>query len=329
MAKMTIKDLESFVKTYVDQAKQAGAWVSSTDNLLKLQDKIGKQITLDGSFQDKLVELNGDDLPLGKTIEEYFLDLTLVSDFDPTGADNDKPAYPTVEDVAYSYTLGRKKIKTSVPYDNVERAALTAEGAAEMTGKIMERLQNSQSLYEYNLKKQLLGNMIDKAIAANNAITNPTEKEKYGTVKTVALPATTEAAEKAIIAIKEAVEDASFAHQGNCLGGKDVLIGATPELVLYVKKGFMPQVEVNAFAGAFNKADLAIPASIKVVDELPCTDTKVWGVLVDPRGVKLHTGYKAMRSHENADGDFQNYILHSEYIAFISKFTFVRVFKTE
>lgn len=312
MAKMTIEGLETFVKTYVAAGKQAGAWVSSTDNLLKLQDKIGKQVTLDGSFQDKLPELSGDELPLGKTIEEWMIDLTLPSDFDATGKDNDKPAYPTVEDVAYSYTLGRKKIKTSVPYDNVERAALTAEGAATMTGKIMERIQNSQSLYEYNLKKQLLANMVDKAA---------------GNATVVALPNTTENAEKAIIAIKSAVEDASFAHEGDSLTA-GALIGASPELVLYVKKGFMPQVEVNAFAGAFNKADLAIPATIKVVDDIPCTDTKVWGVLIDPRGVKLHTGYKAMRSHENADGDFVNYTLHSEFTGFISKYTFVRVFKT-
>ena len=312
MAKMTIEGLETFVKTYVDKSKQAGAWVSSTDNLLKLQDKIGKQITLDGSFQDKLPELTGDDLPLGKSTEEYLIGLTLPSAFDATGADNDKPAYPTVEDVAYCYTLGRKKIKTSVPYDNVERAALTAEGAATMTGKIMERIQNSQSLYEYNLKKQLLANMVDKAA---------------GNATVVALPNTTENAEKAIIAIKSAVEDASFAHEGDSLTA-GALIGASPELVLYVKKGFMPQVEVNAFAGAFNKADLAIPATIKVVDDIPCTDTKVWGLLIDPRGVKLHTGYKAMRSHENADGDFVNYTLHSEFTGFISKYTFVRVFKT-
>lgn len=329
MAKMTMKDLESFVKTYVAAGKQAGAWVSTTDNLLKLQDKVGKQITLDGSFQDRLPEMSGDSLPLGKTIEEWFIDLTLPSEFDATGADNDKPAYPSVEDVAYCYTLGRKKIKTSEPYDNVERAALTPEDAASMTGKIMERLQNSESLYEFNLKKQLLGNAADKAIAVDTAITNPDDREKYGTVKVVALPSTTEAAENAILEIKKAVEDASFAHQGNCLAGKDALIGASPELTLYVKKGFMPSVEVKAFAGAFQKEELAIPCTIKVVDDIPSTDAKVWGVLVDPRGIKLHTGYKAMRSHENADGDFINYVLHTEFTGFISKYTFVRVFKTE
>lgn len=313
MAKMTIEGLKTFVKTYVDKTKQAGAWVSSTDNLLKLQDKVGKQITLDGSFQDKLPELSGDSLPLGKTIEEWFVDLTLPTDFDATGADNDKPAYPSIEDVAYCYTLGRKKIKTSEPYDNVERAALTPEDAANMTGKIMERLQNSESLYEFNLKKQLLANMVDKA-AAN--------------AKVVALPNTTENAENAIIALKEAVEDASFAHEGDSLTST-ALIGASPELVLYVKKGFMPSVEVKAFAGAFQKEELAIPCTIKVVDDIPCTDTKVWGVMVDPRGIKLHTGYKAMRSHENADGDFINYVLHTEFTGFISKYTFVRVFKTK
>ena len=313
MAKMTIEGLKTFVKTYVDKTKQAGAWVSSTDNLLKLQDKVGKQITLDGSFQDKLPELSGDSLPLGKTIEEWFIDLTLPTDFDATGKDNDSPAYPSVEDVAYCYTLGRKKIKTSEPYDNVERAALTPEDAASMTGKIMERLQNSESLYEYNLKKQLLANMVDKAA---------------GNAKVVALPNTTENAENAIIALKEAVEDASFAHEGDSLTNT-ALIGASPELVLYVKKGFMPSVEVKAFAGAFQKEELAIPCTIKVVDDIPCTDTKVWGVMVDPRGIKLHTGYKAMRSHENADGDFINYVLHTEFTGFISKYTFVRVFKTE
>ena len=313
MAKMTIEGLKTFVKTYVDKTKQAGAWVSSTDNLLKLQDKVGKQITLDGSFQDRLPELSGDSLPLGKTIEEWFIDLTLPTDFDATGKDNDSPAYPSVEDVAYCYTLGRKKIKTSEPYDNVERAALTPEDAASMTGKIMERLQNSESLYEYNLKKQLLANMVDKAA---------------GNAKVVALPNTTENAENAIIALKEAVEDASFAHEGDSLTNT-ALIGASPELVLYVKKGFMPSVEVKAFAGAFQKEELAIPCTIKVVDDIPCTDTKVWGVMVDPRGIKLHTGYKAMRSHENADGDFINYVLHTEFTGFISKYTFVRVFKTE
>lgn len=71
MAKMTLDDLQAFVEAYVDSAKQAGAWNDgSFNNFAGLVDKIGKQITLDGLFNDKLPELDADSLPLGRTIEE-------------------------------------------------------------------------------------------------------------------------------------------------------------------------------------------------------------------------------------------------------------------
>lgn len=126
MAKMTIAGLQTLAKSYVDAAKQAGAWTASTNNLYQAIDKIGKMVMLDGEYIDKLPELDGEELPLGKTIEEYFIDLTLpeaYSTIDAEGAKDTAPALPSVEECAYSYSLGREKIKTTVPYDNVERAA--------------------------------------------------------------------------------------------------------------------------------------------------------------------------------------------------------------
>ena len=123
--KMTIAQLQAKAKTYVDAAKQAGAWQGTTDNLFGLIDKIGKTVMIDGQFLDKLPELDGEELPLGKTIEEYFIDLTLPEAYttiDKEGAKDVVTALPSVEQVAYSYTLGREKIKTTVPYDNFERA---------------------------------------------------------------------------------------------------------------------------------------------------------------------------------------------------------------
>lgn len=315
MAKMTISGLQTLAKTYVAAAKQAGTWTNSSNNLYKAIDKIGKMVMIDGQFIDKLPELDGDELPLGKTIEEYFIDLTLPEAYSTIATEGEKdtaPALPTVENCSYSYSLGREKIKTTVPYDNVERAARSVEDASNMITKILERLGNSYEMFKFAAKKQLLGNAADKAVTAK-------------LVTTIAQPTNTATAEAFIKQVKQDVETASFPNEG---GLNASLIGAAPELVLYVKKGVMPIVEVDALAGAFNEGRLAIPAKIKVVDDFgTMTNTGVYAILVDPRGIKLHRDYHAIRQSENADGDFINYVDHSEHTGFISKNTFIRVYK--
>ena len=315
MAKMTISGLQTLAKTYVAAAKQAGTWTSSTNNLYKAIDKIGKMVMIDGQFIDKLPELDGDELPLGKTIEEYFIDLTLPEAYDTIateGAKDTAPALPTVENCSYSYSLGREKIKTTVPYDNVERAARSVEDASNMITKVLERLNNSYEMFKFAAKKQLLGNAADKAVTAK-------------LVTTIAKPVDTATSEAFIKQIKQDVETASFPNEG---GLNASLIGAAPELVLYVKKGVMPIVEVDALAGAFNEGRLAIPAKVKVVDDFgSMTNTGVYAILVDPRGIKLHRDYHAIRQSENADGDFINYVDHSEHTGFISKNVFIKAYK--
>lgn len=327
MAKMTISDLQTFVSSYVDNSLQGAAWNDgTTNNFAGLLDKIGKMITIDGLFNDKLPELDGDELPLGKTIEEWFIDLTLPEAFtgnnSTEGAKDIVPQLPTVQDVAYNYTLGRKKVKTTMPYGNFERAMLSSEGVGEMSAKIMERLQNSQDLYKYAIKKQLIGNMVDNCITGS-------------LTENVAKPVDTASAEAFIKAVKVCAEAASFAHQGDCLAGSGALIGATPNLVLYIKKGVMPSIEVDALAGAFHQEQLALPVRIKVIDDFGVCPTvanatafgKSYAILVDERAIKLHTGYDATRSAPNADGDFVNFVRHSEYTGFISKYCYVHVFK--
>ena len=324
MSKMTIAALQSAMATYVAAAKQAGVWNKTNDNLIGLIDKIGKTVQINGVYADKLPELEGDELPLGKTIEEYFIDLTMpetYSDITTEGAKDDVPALPAVEDVCYNYTLGRQKVKTTVPFDNLERAFNSDEGAAAAITDISAKLQNSVDMTKYQMKKQLLGNVATKAIAVKATVPD--------VYKLMPVPTDTETSEAFITAIKQAAEDASFAHQGG-LGNR--LIGAAPELKLYVKKGVMPIVEVEALAGAFNSDKLALPASVTVVDDFGTitggtSGKQVYAILIDPRGVKLHEGYNASRYRENADGDFVNYVRHFEETGFISKSTFVRVFE--
>lgn len=315
MAKMTIAGLKSAMATYVAAAKQAGTWSATTNNVTGMLDKIGKQVTIVGNFQDKLPELDGDDLPLGKTIEEYMISLVLPQAFTaPTDGNAYGPTYhaPVFESVAYNYTLGREKVSISEPYDNFERACISPEVAGNVGASIMESLTNSKSLTRYAEKKQLLGNAADKAVTAS-------------LVGTVAVPVDDTTGEAFLKQIKKDIEDASFAHEGG-LGG--ALIGAAPELILYIKKGVMPSLEVDTFAGAFNREDLALPCRIKVVDDFgTMTNSTVFAILVDPRGIKLHTGYNAVRSEASGEYDFVTVTNHFEDTGFISKYCFIKAYK--
>ena len=108
MAKMTISDLKTFAASYVAAAKQAGAWSATTNNLYGLIDKIGQIVSLKGDFNDKLQELDGNDLEFGKTIEETMIDLVLPAVYGTNGVNDGTnaategaydlaPAYPSVE----------------------------------------------------------------------------------------------------------------------------------------------------------------------------------------------------------------------------------------
>lgn len=320
--KLTLAKLQDFLKQNIDiNANTAAAWKNTNKNFVKLVDKIGKIVTIDGVFADKLTDMNGEDLPFGKNIEEYFIDLTLpevYTDANAEGAKDLTPNLPAVEDVAYNYTLGKTKIKTTIPYNDYERACNSASDAAQIGTKIIGRLGDSYEMQKFAMKKQMIATAIKKAEAATNSA-------QLVTTKAAPVDATT--GEDFIEEMKKRIEDASFASEGNNLG--NYLIGAAPSLKLYVKKGVIPSLEVKTLAGAFHTEQLAVPASIEVVDDFGDDKSGVYAVLCDTRMMKLHPTYKAIRTAPNADGDFVNYVLHAEHTAYISKSTYIHCFKAE
>lgn len=167
--RVTLKEMQDIVAAYVKAELQAGTFTASKDNLAGLTDKIAKTLTIDGIYTDKLLELDGEELPYGKTIEEWFQDLVAVEVYndykdDDTNSAYDalKPYYPSYEDCAYSYTLGRKVIPTTIKYDEYERAVTNGEELARITNMILKRLYDTYGLFKYDCKKQILANVVKK-----------------------------------------------------------------------------------------------------------------------------------------------------------------------
>lgn len=311
---MTLAQIKTAVASYVAASKQAGTWSASTNNLASLIDKIAKTITIDGLFADKLPQLDGEELPLGKTIEEYFEDLCVVDDYDDQ-EDPNAPHYPTYQDNSYNYTLGRKVVKTTLKYNEYERAFNSEAEFNTIVNMVIKRLYDTYAVFKYTVKKQMLANIISKARTASVA----------NLVEVLPLPVDATTGEAFIESVKASVEEAQFVSEGHSLN-QGATIGAAEGMLLIVKKGVKPALEVQVQAGAFQLDKLAVPAEIVVVDDFGNDATGAYAILMDRRMARLHPTYVAVREQLNGAGDFMNYFLHTENTAFISKNTYVKIY---
>ena len=373
MAKFSYQELLTKLNNIVTQAKISnGTFNVTRDNTVGLLDKIGKIGTLDTVFTiDKLSAFDGEYLSFGKTIEEWYEDLILPSDYDPTGANALAPNDPTYRPVYYSYTVGRKVIKTTIRNDDIERAVHNTGELVTLVAMKSKRMADSMAQYRYGLKREMVARYIDfckDEMGLNTAPATFAPATAYSTINTLlkdnntptqwgilvkayasnsatswsdavakgyiivldlitAIPAPTDTttSNNFIKQIKKDVEVADDLSEGHSLNGNT--IGAVQGLTLILKQGVIPELEVESFAGAFNRADLAVPANIVVVKDFGTADADYYALLIDSRGMRLHNTYRALRDNPNGEGDFLNLFDHTEDTAYLSRNSFVKAYK--
>ena len=370
MSKLSLKQLETAVATYVAENKIAvSSFTVTRDNIVGLVDKIGKIVSLDTAFYDKLPELDGDDLPEGKSIEEWYQDLILAVDYnqDADGTRALKFYSPTFRPASYSVSLGKKVLPESIPNNNIERAVNNQSQFLSIVNSMTKRLSDSRDAWKYQCKRQMLGVVCDKIITAYsgatayvNATTDITEGTFYkqGNDVGVCVAARTHTAGdtwadlisggfivlikmKQVLAIPtdEASGEAFIkAVKGAVEKSQDIsegyslngnTIGAEIGLSLYVKHGVMPSLEVDTLAGAFNLEKLGMGVTAKVIKDFGSTTSNAYAILMDSRGVRLHRDYEAVRENVNGYGDFLNLFHHMEYTGFASRNTFITIFVSQ
>lgn len=371
MTKLSLTELQALISVYVVASKIAVTNLEVTkNNIGGLADKIGKIITIDSNFKDKLAVFDDEDLSFGKTVEEYFQDLILPEEGATPGTNDEKVTKffsPTYRPVSYSYTLGSKKFPISKPYNNIERAVHNIGQYERIVFDITKKLFDSETAWKYGVKRQMLATLISKCEDAEKNATTFAKASAYNEgayvkdttnygvvvvaikantyntyndavnagaiinlnfITTIAKPTDTASGEAFIKQLKNDVEIAMDESEGYSLNGNT--IGAVDEsLYLIIKQGVMPSLEVDTQAGAFHADKVALPAKHIVVKDFGDNNTGVYAMLVDVRGLKLHNDYRAVRTFENGYNDFISYFLHTEFTAFISRNTFIKIYKSE
>lgn len=365
--RLTIPELKTVISEYVTEERVANTTFNVTrNNTAELIDKIAKIYTIDNPFYDKLAIFDGEELSFGKTVEEWYQNLVLPVDYDENGEGALAPTYPSYVPPTYSYTIGKKVIPITIRNNDLERAVHFIEQFRELIDTQTKRMYDSLALYKYGVKKQMLSVLISLCETAMSSATNFTAGQTYSVltvlkdsssnrravvvrayspndtssfddavtkgflvvldlITTVPVPVDATTGENFIEAVKKDIETASFANEGHSLNGNT--IGSEVGLVLLVKKGVIPSLEVKTIAGAFHENMLAVPAEVVVVDDFGDYAGNAYAVLMDRRGMRLHNTYQAVRENFNGKGDFLNLFLHTENTPHISRNTFVKVYK--
>lgn len=306
-----ISNIKTFVAGVLQDAKiaqSAETFAAVINDTTGLVEKCMDQICLNQLFTDKLPELDGDEKEFGAYVEEYGMGL-LVPKAATTLVDGQSygvPYYaPAVQGTFHSWKLPEYIVAGSTSYNKYKSSMKSPEAYASFVSSVLKQMIDSYNQARYEEKKELLG------WAANNVAVK----------QVLAKPVDTASGEAFIKAVKNIAEDASFARDIT-VGDKTITLGAAEGLTLYLNKGIMSSLEVDTLAGAFNKEDLAMPVTIKVVDfgATGMGTNQAYGLIVDNRAIKLFPNRNTVGEDVNAYHDFVTVSRHVIDTPFVSKF---------
>jgi hypothetical protein len=326
--KYSLADLTEIIREGLGE--QGENFEPTYESVSTLLDKIGLTISLQSNVVDHLEMFDDIVLSNGTTVEEYINDMLVVEDYDPNATPFD--AEPVDVKRAYHTRSKDKKITLPVLKAEIDRAFTSPEGTASFMARQIARIDDTFKNYKYEAKKIAIG---QKLLRDSGVFDEDTEKWSHGDLKNwkdIIISAKTSTppplgdkplanisvevgvdenedpiishaiidkatSEEFILAIQSLVEDMQFLRTGyNTFGIPQQT--QKENLVLLLKSGALPIMNVRALSNVFNKELLGLGIDVKVVDDFGIDESvlasddplgKVYAVLADKRLVRYIT----------------------------------------
>ena len=308
--KYSLADLTEIIREGLGE--QGADFEPTYESVSTLLDKIGLTISLQSNVVDHLEMFDDVVLSHGTTVEEYINDMLVVEDYDP----NATPFDSELVDVKRAYHTRSKDKKITLPVlkAEIDRAFTSPEGTASFTARQIARIDDTFKNYKYEAKKIAIGQKLLRDHATFNENTEKWLTTGVSKWKDIIRDAKTTSfgvgekhlanisveigvdeddsliyshaiidkatSEEFILAIQSLVEDMQFLRVGyNTFGIPQQT--QKENLVLLLKSGALPIMNVRALSNVFNKELLGLGIDVKVVDDFGI-DTSVLDVGSDP-----------------------------------------------
>jgi hypothetical protein len=323
----SLADLTAIIREGLGE--QGADFEPTYESVSTLLDKIGLTISLQSNVVDHLEMFDDVVLSHGTTVEEYINEMLVVEDYDPTASPFD--AEPVDVKRAYHTRSKDKKITLPVLKAEIDRAFTSPEGTASFTARQIARIDDTFKNYKYEAKKIAIGQKLLRDHATFNENTKKWETTGVSKWKDIISDAKTTTqgvgekflanitveigvdeddnpilshaiidkatSEEFILAIQSLVEDMQFLRVGyNTFGIPQQT--QKENLVLLLKSGALPIMNVRALSNVFNKELLGLGIDVKVVDDFGIDTSvltsgdplgKVYAILADKRLVRYIT----------------------------------------
>lgn len=286
----------------------AGIMINQTvqnEFITTLVDRIGLVVVRNVSLNNPFKKFKKGMMPLGRTIEEIFVDITQEKKYDPVDAEETlfKREIPNVKTLFHE--RNRQGMYQQTIQDDSIKTAFISWGHFDnfLTG-IINAIYNSAELDEYKYMKLLIDNYYSKGhfkVVPIDKITDETSAKKF---------------------IKKARATTTKMTLGQGTRDYNSLAVHTRsdinDLHLFIDADLEAEIDVDVLAKAFNMDRANFLGNVTVIDGFSSTGLEA--VLVDKDFFMVYDTVQKMETVRNPKGLYWNYFYHVWQILSVSRF---------
>lgn len=294
----------------MDNVAQVGAGIQisqtvQNDFIVNLVDRIGLVIVKKALIQNPLKKFKKGQMPLGRTIEEIFTDITKAQKYDPADAENTvfKRVIPNVKTLFHERNR-QDLYKQTVSEDQLASAFVSWGAFDNFLSSIINAIYNSAEVDEYKYMKLLIDNYFSQGLFTVVPVTAPTTQ----TAATELIKKIRATARKMTLPTGSRDFNSLAVHTRCDMSDLHLIIDADLEA----------EVDVDVLAKAFNMDKTTFLGNVTVIDGFASSGLEA--VLIDKDWFMVYDNKLKMESIWNPQGLYYNHFLHIWQTLSVSRF---------
>lgn len=286
----------------------AGIQLSQTiqnEFITSLVDRIALVVIRSVSLRNPLAKFKKGMMPLGRTIEEIFVDITEEMQYDPEMAEETvfKREIPNVKTLFHERNR-QGRYKQTIQEDSLRTAFISWGNFDSFVAGIINAIYNSAEVDEFKYMKMLIDNYYSKGHFTVIPVDKPdTETASREFIKTMRATA-----RKMTLPFGSRDYNALAVHTRSNMENLHLIIDADLEA----------QTDVDVLAKAFNMDKTTFLGNVTVIDGFASTGLEA--VLIDKDFYMVYDQMHKMRTIYNPDGLYWNYSYHVWQVLSVSRF---------